>query len=111
MPQPPLYSLLTSELETLQEFLDEHLNMGIIKASQSPHGVLILFICKKDGLLWLCMVFWAQNKVTKKDCYSLPLILDLLDASQKACVYTKIDLWHVYHLIQITEGEEWILES
>jgi len=29
-PQPPLYLLSTSELETLQEFLDEHLNIGLI---------------------------------------------------------------------------------
>ena len=29
-PQPPIYPLLPSELKTLQEFLDEHLNMGFI---------------------------------------------------------------------------------
>ena len=55
VPQPPLYSLLTLELETLWTFLDEHLNMGFIRASQSSHGTLILFIHNKDGLLWLCV--------------------------------------------------------
>jgi len=29
-PQPPLYSLSTLELETLQEFLEEQLNIGFI---------------------------------------------------------------------------------
>ena len=42
----------------------------------------------------------------KKDHYPLPLIADLLDAPWKACVYTKIDLWHAYHLIHITEGDK-----
>ena len=49
----------------------------------------------------------GSNKVTKKDRYPLPLISDLLDTPQKARTYTKIDLRHVYHLIQIAEGEEW----
>ena len=30
LPQPLLYSLSTSELETLWEFLDDHLNIGFI---------------------------------------------------------------------------------
>ena len=29
-PQPPIYSLSTSELETLRGFLDKHLNIGFI---------------------------------------------------------------------------------
>jgi len=56
-PQPPIYSLSTLELETLQEFLDEHLNIGFIRPSSSLHGVPILFIKKKDGSLCLCMDF------------------------------------------------------
>ena len=43
----------------------------------------------------------------KKDRYPLPLISDLLAAPKKARIYTKIDLRHAYHLIRITEGNEW----
>ena len=107
MPHPPLYSLSSLELEALRTFLDEHLNMGFIRASWSPHAAPILFVWKKDGSLRLCLDFWALNKVTKKDHYPLPLISDLLDVPWKAWIYTKIDLRHVYHLIQIAEGEEW----
>ena len=32
-PQPPIYPLLTSELKTLWEFLDEHLTIGFIRPS------------------------------------------------------------------------------
>src|SRR3979490_1113459 len=107
MPHPPLYSLSNSELETLHVFLDEHLNMGFIRASRSPHTALILFVQKKDGSLRLCVDFRALNKVTKKDRYPLPLISDLLDAPRKARIYSKIDLWHAYHLIRMAEGKEW----
>ena len=47
------------------------------------------------------------NKVTKKDCYPLPLISDLLDAPRKAWIYSKIDLRHTYYLVRIAEGDEW----
>ena len=87
-PQPPIYSLLNSELGTLREFIDEHLNISFIQPSHSSHGTPILFVKKKDGSLWLCVDFWSLNKVTKKDHYPLPLITDLLDAPRKARIYT-----------------------
>ena len=56
-PQPPISSLLNSELGTLWEFIDEHLNISFIWPSQSSHGTPILFVKKKDGSLWLCVDF------------------------------------------------------
>ena len=105
-PQPPIYSLSNSELGTLCEFIDEHLNIGFIWPSCSSHGAPILFVKKKDGSLRLCVDFQSLNKVTKKDCYPLPLITDLLDAPRKARIYTKIDFQHTYHLVRITKGDE-----
>src|SRR3979490_450104 len=107
MPHPPLYSLSNSELEALRMFIDEHLNIAFIRSSRSPHAALILFVRKKDGSLRLCVDFQALNKVTKKDCYPLPLISDLLDRPRKAHIYSKINLRHAYHLIQIAKGNEW----
>ena len=101
-PQPPISSLLNSELGTLWDFIDEHLNISFIWLSRSSHGTPILFVKKKDGSLRLCVDFRSLNKVTKKDCYPLPLIMDLLDAPRKARIYTKIDLQHAYHLVWIT---------
>jgi len=62
---------------------------------------------KKDGFLRLCVDFRRLNKITKKDQYPLPLISDLLDSPRKAHIYTKIDLWHAYHLVHIAEGNKW----
>ncbi|KIN99073.1 hypothetical protein M404DRAFT_30868 [Pisolithus tinctorius Marx 270] len=96
-PLSPIYSLSPVELEALQAFLDEHL----------ATGVPVLFVKKKDGSLQLCVDFWGLNKITKKDQYPLPLITNLLDSPSWAKVYTKIDLRHVYHLVWITDGDEW----
>ena len=97
----PIYSLSQSELKSLQEFLDEHLAMDFICPSRSLGRALVLFIRKKDGSLHLCIDFHSLNKITKKDCYPLPCISDLLDSLQKARFYTKIDLHHAYHLVHI----------
>ncbi len=75
-----IYSLLPLELTALQEFLEEHTQNGFIHPTKSPWGSLVLFIKKKDGSLCLCIDFHVLNKVMEKDCYPLPLIMDLLNA-------------------------------
>ena len=56
-PLGPVYPLSQTELGALCEFIDEHLNMGFIHPSNSPFGVPVLFVEKKDGSLWLCVDF------------------------------------------------------
>src|SRR5260370_37777307 len=52
------------------------------------------------------MDFRALNKVTKKDCYPLPLISDLLITPAPARIYSKINFKHAYHLVCIVEGDK-----
>ena len=106
-PHGRMYLLSETETKALWEFLDEHLALGFICPSQSPHGVPVLFVKKQDGSLQLCIDFQGLNKITQKDRYPLLLISDLLDAPWKACIYTKIDLQHAYHLVRIAEYDEW----
>src|SRR6201996_6108097 len=106
-PIGPMYSLSQSEVGSLREFIDEHLRIGFIRPSNSPHGAPVLFIRKKDGSLRLCVGFRGLNKITKKDRYPLPIINDLLATAGKARIYTTLDLRHAYHLVRITEGDEW----
>jgi hypothetical protein len=106
-PIGPMYSLSQSELVTLREFIDEHLRIGFICPTNSPHGAPVLFIRKKDGSLCLCVDFQGLNKISKKDRYPLPFISDLLTSAGKARIYTTLDLRHAYHLVRIAEGDEW----
>ena len=73
----PLDSVLSSsELETLQEFIDENLCNGFIQTISSPHGAPVLFICNNNDSLQLCVDYWGLNRISKKDRYPLPLISD-----------------------------------
>ena len=103
----PIYFLLASKQEALKEFIKKNLNMGFIQPTLSPHGALVLFIKNKDGSLCLCVDFCSLNHISKKNCYPLPLISDLLDSPCKAWVYSKIDLHYAYYLVHIADSNEW----
>ena len=56
-PFGPMYSLSPYELQTLREFIHEHLANGLIRPTHSPHRALVLFIKKKNSSLQLCVDF------------------------------------------------------
>jgi len=62
-----IYFLFKFEQKTLKEFIDKNLTNGFIYSMLSSHGVLVLFIKKKDSSLWLYVDFYEPNKITKKD--------------------------------------------
>jgi hypothetical protein len=65
-PPPPsrMYSLSGTELEALRTFIEEHVRIGFIHPSNSPHGAPILFVRKKDGSLRLCVDYRGLNKTS-----------------------------------------------
>jgi len=103
----PIYSFSASEQEDLKEFIEENLNTGFIYPTSFLYGISVLFVKKKDGSLCLYVDFHSFNCISKKNCYLLLLISNLLDLSHKAWVYSKINLCHAYYLVHITDGDEW----
>ena len=103
----PLYSLSRFELQALQEWLDENLSKGFIRALSSPAGAPILFVKKPGGGFRLCVDYRGLNEGTIKNRYSLPLIRETLMRLSKACYYTMLDVRGAYNLLRITEGDEW----
>ena len=63
----------------------------------SLYGAPILFACKKDGSLYMCVDFHALNQQTCKDVYPIPCIEDLLDKLAHANWFSKMDLAQGYH--------------
>ena len=80
------------ELAALKVQLQELLNKGFIRPSNSPWGAPVLFVKKKDDTLHLCIDYRQLNKVTVKNKYPLPRIDDLFDQLKGARVFSKIDL-------------------
>ena len=59
-------------VEEVQEHLQEMLDRGAIRPSQSPWCNAVVLVRKKDGGLRFCIDFRQLNSWTKKDAYPLP---------------------------------------
>jgi hypothetical protein len=102
---PPIYGMSPKELDVLRKELDELIESGHIRPSQSPYGSPVLFVKKKDGSMRLCIDYRALNKLTIKNKYPLPRVNDLLDQLHGSKVFSKIDLRSGYHQIRVDEND------
>jgi len=93
------------ELAALKVQLQELLNKGFIRPSNSPWGAPVLFVKKKDDTLHLCIDYRQLNKVTVKNKYPLPRIDDLFDQLKGVRVFSNIDLRSRYHQLRIKEQD------
>lgn len=107
-PWGPLYNMSREELLLLRKTLNDYLDKGFIRVSNSPASAPVLFVRKANGTLRFCCDYRALNKITKKDRYPLPLIQETLDRISKAKWFTKLDIITAFHRIRIAEGDEWL---
>jgi hypothetical protein len=73
-----VYPMTLTEQTEMDAFLEEALATGRIRQSKSPLGAPVFFIKKKDGKLCFIQDYRALNTITRKNCYPLPLIDDLI---------------------------------
>ena len=96
-----------ADLGMLREYIDENLKKGFIRLLSSLAGSPVLFVSKKDRKKRLCIDYRKLNTIIIKDRYALLLVDELRDRLSGAKVFTKLDLYGVYNLIRMKEGEEW----
>lgn len=92
------------ELEELQRRFKDLLNVGYIRPSKALFGAPVLFQKKKDGSLRLCIDYRALKKITIKNKYLIPLIVELFNQLGKARYFTKLDLRSWYYQVRIVKG-------
>lgn len=102
-----IYNLHEKELKTLREWLDEQLEKGYIRVSNSSAGYPVMFVPKKNGKLRLVIDYRQLNEITIKDRTPLPLISEIRDRLATAKWFTALDLKGAYNLIRIKGGDEW----
>ena len=95
------------ELAEMKTYLKANLANGFIRPSKSPAATPVMFVPRPDGKLRLVVDYRGLNKVTVKNRFPLPLILEMLDRLHLAKVFTKIDLRNAYHQVRVREGDEW----
>jgi Reverse transcriptase (RNA-dependent DNA polymerase)/Retroviral aspartyl protease len=76
----------------IKEEIDRLLTSGLIVPSNSQWTSPVVVVEKKNGKKRLCVDYRKLNKVTKKDCYPLPRIDDMLETLSGAQWFSSLDL-------------------
>ena len=86
------YAMTLKEENTLNQWLDEQLKVGLIVELKSRYVAPCFYIPKKDSSLWLVQDYRKLNQVTIKNKMPLPLIREVIDKLKKARYFNKLDL-------------------
>ena len=79
-------------MEEVWEHIQEMLDGGTIRPSQSPWCNVVVLVCKKDGGLQFCIDFHRLNSQTKKDAYPLPRMQETMESMVGAQFFSTMDL-------------------
>jgi hypothetical protein len=85
--------------KTLDQFIQENLEKGYIVPFKSLMASPVFFVKKKTGDLRLIQDYRKLNSITVKNCYPLPLALDIVNKLWDAKIFTKFDVCWGYHNI------------
>jgi hypothetical protein len=89
--QPPRRLPLAKQAE-VNDVLEDMKSKGVIEESDSPWSSPVVLVRKKDGSLRFCVDYRRLNDVTKKDCFLLLRIDDILDMLAGAKWFSTLDL-------------------
>ena len=92
-----------SQYEAVRKHLQEMLDLGAIRPSNSPWCSAVVLVKKKNGELRFCIDLRKLNARTVKDAYSLPRIDDTLGRLKGSCVFSSLDLKSEYWQLEIDE--------
>jgi hypothetical protein len=99
------YLMTALKLHELQVWLQEVLDMGMIRPKISPWGAPVIFVKKNNGSLRLCIDYKKMNKAIVKNQYNSPCNDDLFDQVKGTTMFSKIYLQSGYHQLRVKDED------
>ena len=90
--------------DEVKAHIQEMLDLGAIRPSNSPLASAIVLVRKKDGRLRFCIDLRRLNNRTVKDAYSLPKIESILDSLIGAKIFSTLDLKAGYWQVEMLKN-------
>ena len=94
-----------NQLAEVKEHLQDLLDKGVIKPSQSNYASPIVLVRKKSGALRMCVDYRQLNSKVKRDAYPLPRIDESLDVLGGAKYFSTIDLASAYNQVEVDPAD------
>ena len=93
--------------DEVKAHIQEMLDVGAIRASNSPWASAVILVCKKkDEKLQFCIDLQELNARTIKDVYSLPRTVETLDCFNGVERFSSLDLKSGYWQVEMEEDSK-----
>ena len=103
----PLYQMSKDQLFVLRKTLNELLDNGFIRVSNSPAVAPVIFVKKLGRGLQFCIDYCRLNEISQKDSYPIPRIDETLRTIATAKYISKVDVISAFYRIRVKDGNEW----
>ena len=90
-------------VDEVWQHIQEMLDGGAIRLSQSPWCNAVVLVRKKDRSLHFCIDFCKLNERTKKDAYPLPRMQEQMESMVSARHFSCIDLKSGFWQVKMAE--------
>ncbi|KAL6459833.1 hypothetical protein MHYP_G00315920 [Metynnis hypsauchen] len=94
------------DIEAVRRHIQELLDAGVIRESESPFASPIVVVRKKNGQVRLCIDYRRLNLQTIKDAYNLPKLEDTFSALVGSQWFSVLDLKSGYYQIEVEEADK-----
>ena len=95
--QKSYYSVPKPLYPEVKSYIEDLLNRGWIRHSQSDYASPVVIVRKKDGSMRLCIDYRELNKKTIPDQYPLPRVQEMIDNLSGMKWFSTLDLGKAYH--------------
>lgn len=94
------------DVEAVKKHLQELLDSGVIRESESPFASPIGVVQKKTGTVRLCIDFRKLNSQTIKDAYALPNLEEVFSLLNGSKWFSVFDLKSGYYQVEMDEADK-----
>ena len=90
-------------VEEVREHIQEMLDRGAIRPSNSPWCNAVVLVRKKDSTLRFCIDFHQLNERTEKDSFPMPRMIDTMEMMVGAKIFSSMDLKSGFWQVKMAE--------
>ncbi|XP_058850828.1 uncharacterized protein LOC131699092 [Acipenser ruthenus] len=102
----PYRRIPPAQFQEVRRHLQDMVEAGAIRSSQSPYASPIVVARKKDGSIRVCIDYRQLNAKTVRDAFPMPRIEEALDALGDAEFYSTLDLTSGYWQVEVAEHDK-----